>query len=309
MLSLPSGRFSIGWLLSVPMRFSLDSHPSRTPENSRSAGKPLKPPPPWVILADTHDSWARPEAKGKVGSAVLLIASPAEADGARDFGYRDVRYVGGPPFWQEHLAVQPADIGRHHPEDKVILVSGIKDAKLTDRMLNVVIEAGNALLDEWGLIFRPHPNEDKATQDPERRAKILQGTQLIESAARTDALVLSADVSVFSGGATETIFAARRRRPVIFYEDEDIRQRNIRQISKPTWFPAESGACLKAGVSSGDRTIRPTVPMVEAIRTLLTKEGHAALRKRQEEVYPDAPPGEPVETRILTLLTELTGKQ
>lgn len=269
---------------------------------------------PWVVFADTHRAWARPLARGKVEKATLIIASPAEIDAAREFGYGRVKYLGGPPLWQDFPKIKPAKIERHNPESRVILVSGIKDPVLTDRMLEVVVKAcknlsersrfwGGMLLGQlglWELIFKPHPNEDAAGKDPLRRVRILKGVQVIETPERTTNLLGTVNVSVHTGGATDTIAAAYLRAPAIFYEDDDVRARNEKQLGEPTWYPAEAGACLKAG---------PTT-MVDAIHALLSENGRAALAKRQAEVYPIPPAGEPlVEARILKFLTELVGKK
>ena len=42
---------------------------------------------PWIVLADTHQSWARTAARGKVARATLFVASPHETEDARAFGY------------------------------------------------------------------------------------------------------------------------------------------------------------------------------------------------------------------------------
>lgn len=255
---------------------------------------------PWVVVADVHDSWARPAAAGRVGQAVLLVASPVEIDEAKAFGYGRVEYLGGPPVWQEYQSIKPAKIQRRDPMSKLVLIGGIKDAAITDRMLEVVTQGCRAFyLEGWEFIFKPHPNEDKATADPERRARILGGLIFIETPARTTNLIPSVDLTVLTGGATDTIAAAYLRAPIIFYEDEDVRTQNAQQFSKPTWFPAEAGTCLKADESN----------IVQTIATLLFKEGAEALRQRQEEVYPLPPKDEAVEQRILKFLSELTGKK
>lgn len=267
---------------------------------------------PVVVVADTHYSWARPPAKGKVSGVALVVASPMEVAEAKAFGYDPVVYLGGPPRWQEYAAITPAPIARRHHDSKVILVVGIKDAALTDRMLVSVVVA--AVDDTTGrphckLIFKPHPNEDEATKDPERRARILGGVKIIETPARTTNLLASVDLTVASGGATDTIAAAYLRAPVIFYEDDDVRQRNEKQIGRPTWFPAEAGACLKAGKNAADASIRSCLEMSTAIKILLSATGQYQLRQRQEQVYPALPTGAQVETKILTFIAELTGKK
>lgn len=268
---------------------------------------------PTLVVADTHRSWARSKAAGKVGSATIVVASPTETEAAIKFGYVRVEYIGGPPLWQEYPSIKPAEIARRDPASKIILVGGIKDAMLTDRMLGEVISAANAVcgLNRWELVFKPHPNEDEPTRDENRRARLLADVQILKTPARTTNLLASVNVSVFSGGATDIVAAAYLRAPVIFYEDDDIRQRNMKQLGEPTWYPAEAGACLKAGKDSGDWNIRPCLPMREAIAILLntTAEGAKALRQRQKEVYPLLPKDEAVEQRILKFLSELTGKK
>lgn len=265
---------------------------------------------PTVVIADTHYSWARPPAEGRVQGVALVVASPMEIGEAEAFGYNPVTYLGGPPRWQEYgqiKAAAPMASGLI-----TLMVVGIKDAMLTDRMLEAVVAGADANFDpgKWNLVFKPHGNEDAATQDSVRRSRILEGVRIIGRGERTTNLLPVVDMTIVSGGATDAIAGAYLRVPVIFYEDDDVRTRNRKQVGRPTWYPAEAGACLKAGVSSADDpTIAPALPMAEAIKQLTSEEGAAALKRRQEEVYPALPAGEAVEAKILQFIAEFTSKK
>lgn len=54
----------------------------------------------WAVLGDTHFSCTRSQAYGRVDGATAIVASPLEIQAAKDFGYKDAVYLGGPPFWQ-----------------------------------------------------------------------------------------------------------------------------------------------------------------------------------------------------------------
>lgn len=253
---------------------------------------------PWVVLADTHRSWGREFARGKVDGATLLVAAPGEEDDARRFGYTDVKYLGGPPIWQDFAETKPAKVERQDPEDKLIMVVGNKDARVIDDMCFSVIQACRDLFgNKWGLIFKPHPNEDPNTKNSATREEILaKARTILNTPARTTNLIPAVDCSVFYPGATDSVAAAYMRRPAVCYENE----RSLAQLKAATgvedWFPAASGACIEA--THG--TIR------EAIERAVSPDGAAELRKRQEQVYPNVGvEGERAESRIVKFLAEL----
>lgn len=249
---------------------------------------------PTVVMADTHGTFGRPAARGRINQAIVLVAAPGELEEARTFGYARAVYLGGPPLWQEYATIEGLPAPRV-PGERVVLVGGIKKPELTDRLLEAVVTACREVFGEdWWLIFRPHPNEDPI--DAERRAKILEGVKILDVKASSTGLLPSVDLSVFTSGATDTIAGAYRRVPTIYYEDEAVRARLTELIGRPDWFPAESGASLKAEGVEG---------LKQAFRQLSTPEGLAALRSRQEEVYPPIPAGTSVEANILDFLSTL----
>lgn len=253
---------------------------------------------PWAVLADTHRSWGREAAKGRISNAHLLIASPAEEGAAREFGYKNVHYVGGPPLWQEFATTLPARIERRYPEDKLIMVVGNKDGRVIDEMCKVVIQACRELFeDKWELIFKPHPNERPETRDIPRRAAALTQVKLLNTPARTTNLIRAVDCSVIYAGGTDTIAAAYMREPAVCYENDLLREELRGATGVETWFPAEAGACIKATAESTRL----------AIETALSPLGQAEVRDKQEEVYPAMDTtGKRVESRILEFLESLT---
>lgn len=255
---------------------------------------------PWVVMADSHNTWGREAAQGRVENAHVLVASPLEINAAREFGYRDAQYLGGPPLWETFRNIPEREIPRKKTGNKVILVGGGKDPFLTDGMImNVVLACMRVLKDDWELIFKPHPNEDKENFDQGRRGEVMPPEQNISAApqeAETTELIPSADLSVFPIGSTDTIAAAHMGRPVISYEDESMLARFRKMTGSEVWFPSEAGAALR---TTGNQ-IRVK------LECALSPEVRTRLRKRQEEVYPIPAIGEKKPaTRILEFLEEL----
>ena len=157
-------------------------------------------------------------------------------------------------------------------------------------MLELAVNAANSLYpDQWQLIFKPHPAEEDSFQDTARRNSILQRANAISTPEGSTSLLASVSLSIFTGGATDTIAAAHLRRPTIFYEDKYVRARNEKQLGEPIWYPAESGACAKATPDN----------IINVMHRLLTPEGAAELRKHQEKIYPLKPQAERIETQIV----------
>ncbi len=224
----------------------------------------------WFMIADAHRSWARPSAKGRVGNAILFIASPFEIPEAIAFGYRKAVYVGGPPLWQEFFKINSFPSPSDAPNK--ILVGGIKDGNLTNKLLEQTTVAANQLFGSgWTLIFRPHPREEEI--NPEKRKSILSRVTVITDDVSTSDWISIADLSIFTSGATGTIEAAYKRKPVIYYEDKDVKERMIAQTGSPDWFPAEAGACVKARHDD----------LKEKIEFLFTKRGSQKLIKVQKK--------------------------
>lgn len=262
---------------------------------------------PWVILSDTHGSWGRQNAKDKVGHARLIVASPMEIDEAGAFGYGNVKYLGGPPLWQEFWKVrgtrEQLTLLKGVEALPLIHVGGIKHSGITNTMLGAVTTACDQLFDGgWQLLFKPHPNEAETftSEEAEIRTNILSRVKTCNTPFSSSELIDLADISVFTCGATGVIEAAYRRRPVIYWEDDAVRERVAQQTTKPLWFPVEAGVALKATDFSS---------LKQALRGFATNEVRNALQKQQELVYPKPAAGQPpVEQSILKFLEAVVSK-
>lgn len=231
----------------------------------------------WLVLADTHRTWARPWAKGRVSAATAAVASPLEKSGAEKFGYEDAYYFGGPPSWRQFLSLEPVLLPRTSADEKLILVAASKEANVADHITREVIAACRDIFgDTWRLIFKPHPKERPDTADPARRDAILKDAPLLQAIEPTNRLILSADCSIFNPGAVGTTIAAMHRKPTICFRD-DVTNRNLRELTgSDEWFPADQGACISADAAN----IR------EALLRAVSEEGSRALAEKQAEVYP-----------------------
>ena len=183
-----------------------------------------------------------------------------------------------------------------------ILVAGVKNAASTNEMLSGVIAAmhrGRTLKkskQSWILLFNPHPREEQDTDDTEQREHLLSNVERLTLPLRTTQLIPFVDLAVMGLGSTDTIAAAYQRTPVISYENDAMRNFLEKATGLLSWFPIDAGACVRATSETMD----------EAMQTLLSDDGRAALRQRQEEVYPlEAASGVAVEDRIRTRLEEL----
>jgi len=260
---------------------------------------------PWVMLSDTHGSWGRQNAKGKIDNAILLAAHPEELAAAKAFGYERTMYIGGPPLWQEFWIFKgtPDQLSaiRTSGRRPIIHVGGIKHSGITNSLLRTVIAAGlEAFRQDWTLAFNPHPNEKLMPEDAQVRSAMLQSVHAPNFPCSSSGLIDFAEISVFTCGATSLIEAAHRRRPVIYYEDDAVRNRMIEQTGEPLWFPVEAGVALKAT----DEEI-----MALALGVLCDGSGVEALAKQQSIVYP--PPADPkkrVEQAILHVIDMLVPK-
>lgn len=253
---------------------------------------------PWLVVADAHETWARPEAKGNVGHAIVLVASPAEIKKAKAFGYGRAEYLNGPPLWQTFFATNSVEFESSLPKSSIILVVGIKDGRITDGILETVIAAMDELGISWELIFKPHGREVQETVDQDRRASILERAPVLEAQVELSNLFRSVDLSVCAITSSSPIEAAHKRVPVIAFENEDLLERMLAHGITTSWFTAEAGAAAKATPK--------TLPGV--IANLLTDKGAAELRRRQEATYPFFEHAEPVERRIVNFLSELVKK-
>lgn len=249
---------------------------------------------PWLVLADTHLAWGRAAARGRVSSAIAIVASAAEIEMARKFGYKDAVYLGGPPLWKTFSGIIAAESQRI-PGMKVILVGGIKSMGITNDFLAAVVAAMGELSVPWRLIFKPHPNEKKTPEEEKRRARILEDADILERPESADRLLGSVDLSIHACGATAAITAAYLRLPVIYFENEEVRQRLREVTGSADWFPATAGACNLATPGTMAREIK---------KLLFDKEERLKLEERQAEVYP-ATEGELPEKQFMDFVASL----
>lgn len=250
---------------------------------------------PSIIVADTHNSACKTPMKEHVGNSVAVVASPAELDKALACGFNDAVYLGGPPLWRKFFNVKTAEIKPVMAQHKYVLVSGVKDAAITDRMLASVVQAMRKIDRHWKLILRLHPNENPATVDKSRRQDILAGVEQVDTDQyHIEELVDAVDISVVTGGGTPGITAAHLRAGVVYYTDAEMEAYMLKQGDEPRFFPAEAGAFLVAEPGT----------MAAKIEELLTRTGRANLQKRQAEVYPNPPAGAPTAERQIIDLAE-----
>lgn len=252
----------------------------------------------WVVVADTHNIWKGIPSQ-QVERAVLLVASPQEVAVAQACGWGRVEYLGGPPVWQEFFEKAAP------PEPPLplntVLVGGVKDPAITNAMLQAVVTAGREMLDPSGwLLFVSHPNEEYSPDLLVERTAILQSVfrvPLPKNYSLTQVLDF-VPLAVFTGGATDSIAAAYKRTPVIYYSSDAVRERLAsQQGGDPEWFPASCGTLAVAT----DET------MPEALTQLLQGYGVTNLRARQAEVYPRPASGQPrPEARVVGFLESLT---
>jgi hypothetical protein len=212
----------------------------------------------WWIQADTHFSWGRPAAQGRINSAHLLIAVESETDLARNFGYERIYYAGGPPMWQDFWLTSPVSLVAN-PRRGVFYYSGIKMPNLTDAMIEVGVRGANLIFGHaCDHIIRMHPAEDgKPREMRPQEWTNLRITKLNETILKdvsvlevdptfTSAqLAISANYPFSTCGGTDGIIAAMHRKRAFYYEDDAVRERNIAQIGRGEWYPAERGALMK----------------------------------------------------------------
>lgn len=253
---------------------------------------------PWVVLADTHRSWGRESAKGRVENAHLVAASPLEIEEAREFGYRNAVYLGGPPLWQGFTDKTSAEITGHNPGSRIVLVVGSKDAGITDRMCSRVVAACKEVFgDKWELIFKPHPNEGgKFPGQMSYRDSYLSGVRLPTTQANTTDLIEHVDLTVCIPGATDSIAAAHKLKPAICFEEEASLAQLERITGSRSWFPTDAGACVRATAE----TVRDEIRGL-----LLDPQSRDELRTQQALVYPAHATEKRVEASIVDYLEGL----
>lgn len=261
---------------------------------------------PWVVLANTWRSGFRRAAQSSVGDAVLLTASNEEVPRAKEFGYKDAQFFGGPPKWQMIATEPQVDIREQRgvpSDEKVLLISGGKNHMVTTEMLEEVAMSTMEILgDKFKIIFKPHPKESEDRDDARRAATlgVLHQRNLITTDTHQSALMDSADCVIASPGCSATTEAIYRRRPNIWWENPKAIERFAKMADSDTWPPLDAEATLRAGTPVGGRLLDTRT----AIELALSPSGAAAMKEAQERAFPVVAPQE-IEKRIIAFLRSL----
>lgn len=275
-------------------------------ETAKRQGKP------WTVLADTWLGGFRRAAKGKVDNAVLLTAARDENAPAMTFGYRDARFLGGPPKWQTIPDEPQYDIRKKidmREDQRLFLLVGGKNELVVTEMLEDFEQAIKLLLyDDFAMIFKPHPKEGE-DRNALRRAKVLApsrlGLNLIETPARASALMSCSDCVIATPGSGATIEAIFHRRPNIWWENPKALARFQQMTDADSWPPLEAGATLRVVNSPAEG--QTDLSMLIAIARMLVAPYKEKMLRKQEEAFPIVGPQE-IEKRIVRFLEELTQK-
>lgn len=255
-----------------------------------------------IVLEDVPGSSMRPKARRFASTFdSVLIALPGVQKEVEQFGYRRVEYKGPPPHWGtsyngmeegEMLRSQFVKIGKNgeaalQPNDVFVFVPGSKNPDAVNAMLREAVSAGLSAIgsDHFVVGFRKHPGEKAEKPEEEEffrkafaeREEILKGlTQVNTDGLTNPQLVGASDITVFTGGPTESIVRAYRRGRMLYYTDDSNREAMRLQGNDGKWFVAELGAAHQ--VEAGE--------MAEGMRMLLDADGARAIRAKQEEYFP-----------------------
>jgi len=262
---------------------------------------------PVVIIEDVPGSSLRPKAKSFAPkAAALIIALESAWIDAHDFGYQPQRihYLGPPPHWSvSYRQMMGVDRGAARSsltvrrgeelqplvlDDVLVYVPGTKMPLVVNAMLRCAIDAGKALFGHrFVLGFASHPGEKP--ENPEEEEMFAQAfadrVQIREGVREADVSRLTnpqryaiADLSVISGGPTESIVAAYARNTrMAYYRDENTTAFLAASgVEGGKWFVAE----LKAAM-----LIEPHNYMGR-IQFLMSDVGQKLIRAQQEEHFP-----------------------
>ncbi|MBI2056279.1 MAG: hypothetical protein HYT37_02770 [Candidatus Sungbacteria bacterium] len=249
---------------------------------------------PVLVLGDTPRSILRPGVKGRVGNATAVVASPSDIEPAKEFGYKDAMWVGYPSHWADPKKVKPANLNRADFPGLLVYVSGLKHAGITDSMLNSIVAGLCVIGVNYTVLFQEHPSEMKDTQDPECRAMLLRqkGIKVLQSRESVPSLMLTADISVVTGGSTGVMEAALLRLPVIYYLNDEVKKYMKKQVNEELWGPVAAGACEVATMDN----------MTEVLDRLIVGDGRIELKAKQEAAFPLQPEGLSTMDEIFKLL-------
>jgi len=209
---------------------------------------------PVYVLGDSPRSILRPGVQSWVDGATAIVASPADIEPAKAFGYKDAVWLGGyPSHWGNPNTTPVSDIFQHGPYAAPagcakIFVCGLKHAKITDDMLGVVLSGMDKRGMEYRVYFQSHPSEIEATKDHARRALLLEHANVRELKTRENvaSVMRAADVTVCTGGATAIIEGALLQLPVVYYLDTLVRDYMKMQTNEEVWGPVDAGSCVVA---------------------------------------------------------------
>lgn len=208
----------------------------------------------------------------------VAVAMPQYVEEALCWGYRRAEFVGVPPHWgrayQEMIAPVPLNLGGR----KIIFFGGIKDPWICNKILASLVS-----FQKWRsdieIAFRPHPAEEKNEVATRERAFIVPRGFFFDVSRFSPAeLINVAEFSVFTGGATDSIVATFARKPGIFWNTAEVRERNMKQgISDGEWFVPRLKGLLDA---------RDEDTFEFLCDVIVGQEGKILLRSEQEKNFP-----------------------
>ena len=263
---------------------------------------------PVYVLGDTPRSILRPDIQKYIDHATAIVAVPFDIPLAKKFGYHDAVWLGYPSHWGNPATTKPSKIFTHGEYAKErrsarIFVCGLKDAKITDTMLQCVRDAMTQHKARYYIYFQAHPSEIPETQDAVRRKELLRDP-IIEITTRESvpSIMMAADITVCTGGAIAVLEGALLRLPVIYYLDSMVMEHMKKQVNEEIWGPVSAGACIKAF---------PDMMSFELSR-LLNKDviGMSArehLRFTQDAAFPEQPSGMDTIAEILAYVHDPVG--
>ena len=226
-------------------------------------------------------------------------------------------HVGPPAHWQEgYLRLRDCGDQRMNmgltqggfflpvsPKDFIVFYAGSKYPEENNNIIEGVITAGRAEAGErLALSWRPRPRLDEeppqlpaeaseeqkrkrktevAALEPlfRRREELFQSLPLVDfGKASMQECMKSADVSILTGGSTDSLLASYARVPFVYWHDEqNVHHLQTTGASDGQWFVAERG---------GGRVVGNTEELRKAFQEFRTPEGLTALREAQERAFP-----------------------
>lgn len=156
------------------------------------------------------------------------------------------------------------------PSETVVFVSGTKSPEVVNSMLSATISVEKEMFGEkFVLAFRKHGGEKaEKPEDQERyerawaeRTKLLSDVWMIGGSSTSNPEWYAlADMSVVSGGPTDTIVGAYARMGMVYYMNDDSKKMMKKSGSVDgTWWVAEYGGAYIAlsGAFRGNTPFRP----------------------------------------------------